>query len=101
MKLKDIEVLMFSYLFKSLDYREGIKGVLYMYGDGLSGRLYRICEVITKFAYVNILWFVFTLLSLIIFGFMPATVALFSVTRKWVMGDMDVPVFSTFWGTYR
>lgn len=69
--------------------------------NGVTGRFFKICEVISKMAYVNLLWILFTVLGLGIFGFMPATVALFTVTRKWVMGDRDVPVFKTFWQTYR
>ncbi|WP_203247595.1 YesL family protein [Sporosarcina beigongshangi] len=69
--------------------------------EGLAGRFLRISEVITRMAYVNLLWILFTILGLGIFGFMPATVALFTVTRKWVMGDRDIPVFKTFWTTYR
>lgn len=69
--------------------------------EGLTGRFLRICEVISKLAYANLLWILFTLLGLGIFGFMPATVALFTVTRKWVMGNRDIPVFKTFWTTYR
>ena len=57
--------------------------------------------MISRLAYANLLWILFTLLGLGIFGFMPATVAFFTVTRKWVMGDRDIPVFKTFWTTYR
>src|SRR6185437_12055344 len=69
--------------------------------EGFAGRFLRICEIISKLAYANILWIFFTVLGLGIFGFMPATVALFTVTRKWVMGDRDIPLFKTFWTTYR
>ncbi|WP_342504811.1 YesL family protein [Sporosarcina sp. FSL K6-2383] len=69
--------------------------------EGIAGRFLRVSEMITRMAYVNLLWILFTLLGLGIFGFMPATVALFTVTRKWVMGDKDIPVFKTFWKTYR
>lgn len=69
--------------------------------EGFAGRFLRICEMITKLAYVNVLWILFTLLGFGVFGFMPATVALFTVNRKWVMGDKDIPVFKTFWTTYR
>lgn len=69
--------------------------------EGLAGRFLRICEIISRLAYANVLWIIFTVLGLGIFGFMPATVALFTVTRKWVMGDRNIPVFKTFWNTYR
>jgi uncharacterized membrane protein YesL len=54
-----------------------------------------------RFAYLNILWVCFTLSGLIVFGFFPATVATFAVTRKWLMGEHDIPVFKTFWSTYK
>jgi len=65
------------------------------------GGLYSLTEWVAKFAYVNLLWIGFTLLGLIVFGYCPATVAMFTVLRKWVMGDRDIPVFSTFWNTYK
>lgn len=67
----------------------------------MTGWIFRVFEVISKMVYVNLLWILFTGLGLGIFGFMPATVALFTVTRKWVMGNTDIPVFNTFWSTYR
>jgi uncharacterized membrane protein YesL len=37
-----------------------------------------LCDWVAKLAYVNLLWFLFTAAGLLIFGFMPATVALFT-----------------------
>lgn len=65
------------------------------------GRVLSFCEWVLKFFYANLLWFVFTMLGLGVFGFMPATTALFSVTRKWIMGKTDIPIFKTFWQAYR
>ena len=67
----------------------------------MTGRLFKICEVISKLAYVNLLWILFTLLGLGIFGVMPATIALFAVNRKWIMGERDIPVFTTFYKVFR
>lgn len=69
--------------------------------EGLTGQFYRISLVISRMAYINILWIIFTLLGLVVFGFMPATVGLFAVIRKWLMGEKDVPIFPTFWKNYR
>jgi uncharacterized membrane protein YesL len=78
------------------------KGGLRMCSSWLEGRIYRICEWITKLAYVNILWGLFTLVGAIIFGIAPATVAMFTVVRKWILfSDHDVPVFKTFFNTYK
>jgi len=35
------------------------------------------------------------------FTFFPATSAMFSVARKWVMGDTDVPLFKTYFRSYK
>ena len=54
-----------------------------------------------RLAYVNLLWIVFTILGLGIFGFMPATTGMFAVIRKWNMGDDEIPIFATFWQSYK
>ena len=70
--------------------------------QGLLGGFYRISEWIMRLAYVNLLWFSFTLLGGIIFGIMPATITLFAITRKWEMDkEEDFPIFKTFWESYR
>ncbi|PDO10440.1 MAG: hypothetical protein BLM47_06790 [Candidatus Reconcilbacillus cellulovorans] len=43
---------------------------------------------------------VFALLSMPLF-FFPGTAAMFSVVRKWVMGEEDVPIVRTFFRAYR
>lgn len=68
---------------------------------GFLGRSYTVMEWITKIAYLNILWFLFTFLGLILFGIGPASVALFTITRSWVRGEGDVPITATFWQAYR
>ncbi|WP_210469762.1 YesL family protein [Sporosarcina sp. 6E9] len=56
---------------------------------------------ITKLAYVNLLWVAFTVCGLVIFGILPATAGMFAVTRKWIMGEQDIPIAKTFLATYR
>ncbi|WP_429367559.1 YesL family protein [Paenibacillus sp. DS2015] len=97
---------------------------------GTMGGIYRITEWITRIAYSNILWLLFSspfLVALFMkimlinveanandhliinwtmgilapFTLFPAISALFAVVRKWVMGDSDVPVFKTFFRGYR
>lgn len=63
--------------------------------------IYQITEWITRFAYLNLLWVAFTLLGAVVLGLFPATTAMFSVCRKWLRGQTDVPVFRTFWNYYR
>nr|ABI49948.1 putative integral membrane protein [Geobacillus stearothermophilus] len=68
----------------------------------LDGKLYRACEWITRLAYINLLWLFFTVLGLVILGIAPATVALFTIVRKWLLfHDHDVPVLKTFVLTYK
>ncbi|WP_217586492.1 YesL family protein [Lentibacillus saliphilus] len=69
--------------------------------NGFANGFYRVAEWITRLAYINLLWIAFTLAGLIIFGFAPATAAMFGVVRKWVSGDDDIPVFKTFWTIYK
>ncbi|WP_235988925.1 YesL family protein [Aquibacillus kalidii] len=66
------------------------------------GYLYTITEWVTRFAYLNLLWMFFTVTGLVIFGFFPATVTMFTIVRKWIIGyETDASVFHTFWTTYK
>ncbi|GAE29536.1 YesL family protein [Alkalihalobacillus hemicellulosilyticus] len=63
--------------------------------------LYRILEWITLFAYLNVIWICFTLAGGIVLGLFPATIAMFSIIRKWLQGDSDKPILATFWHYYK
>src|SRR5690625_1648074 len=63
--------------------------------------LYQFCVWLMCLAYLNILWLAFSLLGLLIVGFAPATLAMFSVIRKWMMGEKEVAIFPLFWKSYR
>ncbi|MBM7571260.1 YesL family protein [Aquibacillus albus] len=67
---------------------------------GISGVLYNFCVWFTRFAVLNILWFIFTVLGLVIAGFFPATVALLATTRQFINKN-DPPIFKTFWHYYK
>lgn len=69
--------------------------------NAASSFIYNILEWITRFAYLNLLWIVFTLAGGVIFGFFPSTTAMFAVSREWLKGNTDKPVFKTFWEFYR
>jgi uncharacterized membrane protein YesL len=69
--------------------------------NGLTGAIYRICDWVARLAFLNLLWIAFTLLGFVLLGFFPATIAMYSVCRKWVIGEQDVPVFKTFLHFYR
>lgn len=59
-----------------------------------------VCEWIWRVISANICWIAFTALGLGVFGFFPATVALFTIVRKWLRKDSDVPVWKTFKQVY-
>lgn len=66
-----------------------------------ANRAYTATIWISKFAFLNLLWIGFSLVGLVVLGFFPSTAAMFSIIRKWLMGETDIPVFSTFWSTYK
>ncbi|MCJ7842235.1 YesL family protein [Lederbergia sp. NSJ-179] len=57
-------------------------------------------EWLLRLIWTNLLWIGFTLLGLGILGFMPATVAMFTVLRKWTMKEFDTPIWPLFTSTY-
>jgi uncharacterized membrane protein YesL len=67
----------------------------------VNGKLYTYCDWIMKFGYINLLWWLFTVMGLFIFGISPATIALFTITRKWLRGETEIPIWSVFWRTYK
>lgn len=69
--------------------------------SGAIGGFYKLCDWIMKLAFVNLLWIIFSILGLLILGFFPATVAMFVIVRKLLMGNMDIPIFKTFWESYK
>ncbi|SNZ17479.1 Uncharacterized membrane protein YesL [Terribacillus aidingensis] len=69
--------------------------------EPLVSGFYTICVWVFRFAYLNILWLLFTLLGAVVLGFFPATIAMFAVERKWILGDSDFSIFQHFWSTYK
>ncbi|RCW72005.1 YesL family protein [Saliterribacillus persicus] len=72
-----------------------------MQDDSFVGKFYQFGEAILFLFYVNFLWVSFTLLGLVVFGLGPSTVAMFSIFRKWAMGEKGLPVFKMYWQAYR
>ncbi len=68
---------------------------------GMWANLYRFSLWVTRFAWLNILWLLFTLLGLVFFGLMPATIAMFTVVRKWVLKETDFQVFDVFFQQFK
>lgn len=63
--------------------------------------LQEVSEWIVRLVWTNILWFVFIVAGLGVFGIMPATVALFAVTRKWKMKELDVSILKIYKETFK
>ncbi|KAB8136770.1 YesL family protein [Gracilibacillus oryzae] len=69
--------------------------------DGWFASVYRVSEWIARLIYVNVMWIVCTIIGLGILGLFPATSAMFAVTRRWVLGERDVPIFKLFWQYFK
>lgn len=52
-------------------------------------------------AYLNLLWILFTILGLGVFGVFPALTATFGILREWILGRIDLPMFQSFWALYK
>jgi len=63
-------------------------------------KIYGFCDWIMKLAYLNVLWVIFSLLGIVVFGVAPATVSVFVLIRKWLQKE-SVPIFKTFYDTYK
>ncbi|MBU7591279.1 YesL family protein [Metabacillus halosaccharovorans] len=72
-----------------------------MQGNGLMSGFYKISGWISRFAYLNMLWIISSLLGLIIFGLFPATVSTFAVLREWIKEKDQVSVFHSFFTHYK
>lgn len=67
----------------------------------LDGIVMNFCNWIWRFMQLNFYWSIFTVFGLGVFGIMPSTVATFYILRKWVQGELEIPIFSTFKETYK
>ncbi|WP_443126994.1 YesL family protein [Gracilibacillus sp. D59] len=54
-----------------------------------------------KVCFLNVLWIIFTIIGLGFIGFFPATVAMFTIVRRWIKGDVEVPIFKTCWDCFK
>ena len=63
-------------------------------------RIYQLCEWIMKLFLLNVLWIGFTLIGFGVFGFFPATVAMFQLIMDW-MNKKDTKMVTTFWNSYK
>ena len=63
--------------------------------------IFKLTEWVSRLALLNLLWIGFTLVGFVIFGFFPATVAMFSVIRQWLRGRTDLPLFRYYFQAFR
>lgn len=54
-----------------------------------------------KLVYINVLWILFSIVGLGIFGLFPATTAMYAVTRKLIIGESNFNIFPEFWGYFK
>lgn len=108
--------------------KSDVKEDLLLEMRGLMGGFYRIAEWIMRLSAINVLWIICSLpfFFIVLVGMMmpdattdemiqnlwmmalispftlfPASAAMFAVARKWVMGDVDVPLFKTYFRSYK
>ena len=72
-----------------------------MHHIGIGTSLDRIAIWIVRIAYLNFLWFVFTIIGLIGVGVFPATIAALGITRKWLQGKQKIKMWQTFKDIYK
>lgn len=72
-----------------------------MNGKEIVSSLDKMLGWVTRAVVLNLLWICYTLKGLVIGGVFPATAAALAVTRKWVMGDVDISIRKTFKNKYK
>ncbi|WP_253925594.1 YesL family protein [Halobacillus sp. A5] len=60
-----------------------------------------LCNWITHFALLNLMWIGCTLLGGVVFGIAPSTIALYTVSRKAARGESEFPLVKTFFKTFK
>ncbi|ANX13797.1 hypothetical protein ABE41_017440 [Fictibacillus arsenicus] len=64
--------------------------------NGVMGKMNVLCEWLVRLVLIQFYWVLFSLLGLVVFGLVPSTMAMFSVTRQLFLKNGDVPLFRTF-----
>ncbi|KGX84572.1 YesL family protein [Pontibacillus marinus] len=63
---------------------------------GFLGVFNRISIWIMRLAYLNLLWILFTIIGLILFGMGPSTISVFVIIRKMLNREEEIKVFNVF-----
>lgn len=66
-----------------------------------AGTIMNIIDKITKLVLINLLWVVFVIAGLGVFGIMPATAAVNILIRKLLVGEELSNLFRSFWNEYK
>lgn len=69
--------------------------------EKVSYNYYKFATYLTKIVYINLLWLLFTIFGLVVFGITPASVAALTVIRKVFHQNEDIGIFSLFLKTYK
>ncbi|WP_458353349.1 YesL family protein [Peribacillus frigoritolerans] len=56
---------------------------------------------LSRLAFLNLLWMVFSAAGLFIFGVFPATMATMAICKKWLHGEEDIKIFREFLAFYK
>ncbi|MGG4488291.1 YesL family protein [Metabacillus idriensis] len=62
---------------------------------------YHLTDWIVRLIYLHLLWVAFTLLGLVLFGWVPASIAAQTILRKWMISEQPFNTIQLFWKTYR
>jgi uncharacterized membrane protein YesL len=68
--------------------------------NGMADGIYKLSEWFMRFAYINILFILFSVIGLVIFGVGPAFVAMLTVIKKWYSKE-EFPVFKTYMNVFK
>jgi len=72
-----------------------------MNGKEIVSKLDFILQWIFRLVVLNVAWIFYSVLGLFVAGIFPATAAMLSVARKWILGEHDIKIFQTFKNAYR
>lgn len=78
------------------DLRKGCSGM-----NKIISKFTSTVDWIWKLIVLNILWCLFTFSGLVIFGLFPATTAMFSIMRKWIIKKETPHLFREFWSCFK
>lgn len=69
--------------------------------NGIMRFMYQLGTWLFNIMYLQMLWYLFTVLGLGVLGIIPATLATAGVIHKWFKDGTNIPIFAEFWDTYK